>query len=120
MTTELRSKGPISLAVLALVALAIFSLGVGSGAPRVRAEPAEIDIYVTDWCPYCRRLEAFLKQHDIEYGRYDIEKSDVGQRAYERMGRGGVPIVVIDGEIIRGFQKVEIAKALGLLSIQAD
>ena len=30
--------------------------------------PAEVEIYITDWCPYCVKAIRFLQVHGIDYG----------------------------------------------------
>ena len=57
------------------------------------APPKKVEIFVTSWCPYCRKLEAFLKQSQIEYTRYDVEKDEKGARLFEDLGGEGVPLV---------------------------
>jgi glutaredoxin len=72
-----------------------------------------VAIYVTEWCPYCRRLEEFLKTNKIRYTRYDIEKSAIGRKRHIELGGGGVPVVVVGKQVIRGFDERAIRKALG-------
>ena len=76
------------------------------------AESTKVEVFVTSWCPYCRALEAFLKEQDITYTRYDIEKSSYGRRRYQELGAGGVPVMLIGSEVIRGFNRDAIYEAL--------
>ena len=72
----------------------------------------QVQILVTDWCPYCKKLEAYLNDKKVRYTRFDVEKDKKGKQLYEQLGRGGVPIVMIGKDIIRGFNTVEIEQAL--------
>lgn len=67
-------------------------------------------ILVTSWCGYCRSLENYLNENNIRYTRYDIERDTIGQRMYNQLGRGGVPITQYRGSIIRGFNRDELAR----------
>jgi glutaredoxin len=68
----------------------------------------KVKIYVTSWCPYCQKLEDFLKKEGIRYSRNDIEKSRLAKKEYEKLGGGGVPLICIDSQVIRGFDKQKI------------
>ena len=71
-----------------------------------------VDIYVTSWCGYCRKLESFLKSKRIPYQRHDIEKSSSARQAHLKLGGGGVPIVKVGSDIIRGYSPDAILKSL--------
>ena len=71
-----------------------------------------VEIFVTSWCPYCQKLEAFLKQKKIRYTRYDIERNRKGAALHRQLGGGGVPVTKIGSNVIRGFDQDQIAAAL--------
>ena len=73
---------------------------------------AKVEIFVTSWCPYCRKLEDFLKAEKIDFKRYDVETSAEGKRNYEALGGGGIPIVRIGQQVIQGFDPEGIKRAL--------
>ena len=75
----------------------------------------KIELYTTSWCPYCRKAEAFLKANNIEYVNYDIEKDKVA--AARKRGidpRKGVPLAMINGQVIYGFSEKLYRTALEL------
>ncbi len=72
----------------------------------------KVEIFVTSWCPYCVKLEKFLKAKRIKFTRYDIERSKVGSKKYSEMGVQGVPIVRIGSTVISGFNEAAILSAL--------
>ena len=37
------------------------------------ATPGTVTMYATSWCPYCTRLRAQLKEHDIPFVEIDID-----------------------------------------------
>lgn len=82
-------------------------------APSTRGlNNKEVTIYVTTWCPHCKRLETFLNQKKIRYTRYDVEKDDKGRAEFAKLGGGGVPVVKIGTQIFRGFNPAQIGQAL--------
>ena len=81
-------------------------------ASNKRGGHPPVQVFVTSWCPYCRQLEAYLKTNRIPYSRFDIEKNKDGARKYEELGGGGVPVVKIGDEVVRGFRLDKIKQLL--------
>lgn len=76
-------------------------------------DQVKLEIFVADWCGHCRALEKALKDENIAYERFDIEKSDEGKREYGRLGRGGIPISRINGsKIVRGNNLSKIKETM--------
>ncbi len=80
--------------------------------PALNAGKKRVDIYVTSWCGYCRKLESFLKSKRIPYQRHDIEKSSSAQQAHLKLGGGGVPVIKVGSDIIRGYSPDAILRSL--------
>ncbi len=72
-----------------------------------------VEIYVTSWCGYCRKLERFLQEKSIRYTRYDIEESSSAKKRYRELGGTGVPVVKVGSQVIRGYSPEAILRALG-------
>jgi glutaredoxin len=73
---------------------------------------ARVVMYATEWCGYCKQTRRFLDSKGIPYKEYDIEKSTEGRRAYEALGGRGIPLIDVNGTIIRGFSEEAILAAL--------
>jgi glutaredoxin len=73
---------------------------------------AKVTLYATDWCGYCKQTRRFLDSKGIPYTEYDIEKSKEGRKAYEALGGRGIPLIDVNGTLIRGFSPEEILAAL--------
>ena len=69
-------------------------------------------LYATDWCGYCKRTRRFLDSKGIPFKEFDIEKSTEGRKAYEALGGRGIPLIDVNGTLIRGFSEEEILAAL--------
>lgn len=89
----------ISLIKLCIRGLVVLSLIVSVNS----AFAEDVTIFVTSWCPFCKKLEAYLKDHQVHYQRYDIEQSAEGRRKHQALGGGGVPVVQIGSTVVRGF-----------------
>lgn len=78
-------------------------------------EAAEVELYVTSWCAYCKIAADFLRSRGIAFKQYDIEKNeDAARRRRALDPRPGVPFAVINGFRIRGFSVEGYEKALSL------
>lgn len=73
---------------------------------------AKVVLYATDWCGYCKQTRRFLDSKGIPYTEFDIEKSKEGRKAYEALGGRGIPLIDVNGTLIRGFSPDEILAAL--------
>jgi glutaredoxin len=71
-------------------------------------------MYMTSWCPYCSKARNYLRSLEVNLIEYDIEK-DRGRR--EEMlsksgGSRGVPLIDIEGIIIKGYNSDAMKKAI--------
>ena len=74
-----------------------------------------VKIYTTPTCPYCIKAKQFLKDNNIEFENIDVATNPgKAQEMVDKSGQMGVPVLEIDGEIITGFDKEAIQKALGI------
>ena len=85
--------------------LSLSSIGLSSQVKKV-------DIFVTSWCPYCKKLEGFLKQNRIDYTRHDVEQDCPAAQEFKRIGSNGVPLVRVGDKVIRGYDPQEILASL--------
>ncbi|MEW6008767.1 MAG: glutaredoxin family protein [Candidatus Omnitrophota bacterium] len=73
-------------------------------------------VYSTPTCPYCIRLKQFLADNNIEFENLDVSTNEqAAEEMVQKSGQMGVPVLDIDGEIIVGFNRERISKALGLI-----
>lgn len=75
----------------------------------------KVTIYSTPSCPFCMMTKRFMKENNIDFEDIDVSIDQAkAQEMVQKSGQMAVPIVDIDGEIIVGFDKGRIRKALGL------
>jgi glutaredoxin len=75
---------------------------------------AHVDLYVTSWCPYCKKAILFLQDNHIPFSEYDIEQDYAAADRKQKLAPdyGGVPLAVINGDVIRGFSEYKYRRAL--------
>ena len=77
---------------------------------------ANVRIYSTPTCPYCIRAKKYLQEHGIPFENIDVSSDQAGlQDMIKVSGQMGVPVVLIDGDVIVGFDKTKIDAKLGLV-----
>ena len=80
--------------------------------PRIPGNDKVI-LYSTTWCGYCAKTREYFADNQINYQDIDVEKTQEGRTAYQKMGANGVPIIVInDNTVIRGYDPDGIDTAL--------
>ena len=63
----------------------------------------KIEVYATQWCPYCNRARALLTAKGAAFDVIDIEATAGAREAMqERSGRRTVPQIFINGRHIGG------------------
>lgn len=99
---------------LSLFMLLFFTtVGVADSQGESKSVKPQVELYVTSWCPYCKKAEAYLDRQGIEYQLYDIEKDKLAaSRMYQLSGSGGVPFAMINGVAIKGWSEKIYAQAL--------
>lgn len=76
---------------------------------------AEVKVYSTSTCPHCVRAKEFLADNRIEFENIDVgEDQEKAKEMVDVSGQMGVPVIVIDGEVIVGFDKAALKKKLGI------
>ena len=75
----------------------------------------KVTIYSTPTCHFCSLAKDYFKDNNIQFDAFDVA-SDLGKRKemVEKSGQLGVPVIIIDEEVIVGFDKLRIDQALGL------
>ena len=90
--------------------------GVLAQSPSSRASPApapEVEVFTASRCPHCKELEELLKSRDIPFRTYRLEQDLSAESDYlQNIGRGPVPAVRIEGEVLRGHPPRELLSAI--------
>jgi glutaredoxin 3 len=74
---------------------------------------SEVVLYTTPTCGYCYQVKQYLAQLEVPYREVDVAVD--AQAAAEMVnlsGQRGVPVVVIDGQVVVGFNRTRIDQLL--------
>ena len=75
----------------------------------------DIKIYSTPWCHFCQLTKEFLTEKGIPFTNYDVSTDEARRNEMiEMTGQMGVPVIVIDGDIMIGFDKNKLAAKVGV------
>lgn len=76
---------------------------------------ANVTIYTTPTCGFCKAAKAFFKEHTIEYTEYDVANdTSKANEMVKKSGQMSVPVIEIDGELVIGFNKSKVATLLNI------
>ncbi|HEY6873213.1 MAG TPA: glutaredoxin family protein [Geobacteraceae bacterium] len=67
------------------------------------ANSANVEVFMTSWCGYCKKMVRFLNEKGIPYTAYDIEKDEGAARTYRELGGRGVPVVRVGSHVVFGY-----------------
>ncbi|HAD05109.1 MAG: hypothetical protein A2005_02550 [Desulfuromonadales bacterium GWC2_61_20] len=118
---EVRSDSPAPTPAGNLPAEKAAAPDDGANEPKAKAtasskpsySTAQVELYVTDWCPYCKHAEAFLRERGVPFTAYDIEKdANAARRKDDLDSQKGVPFAIINGHKVHGFSDDAYQRAL--------
>jgi glutaredoxin 3 len=70
-------------------------------------------VYSTPGCPYCKMVKEYLSQKGLTFTEHDLSKDiNKAREMVEKTGQMGVPVVLIDENIVIGFNKTKIDELL--------
>jgi glutaredoxin-like YruB-family protein len=74
-----------------------------------------IIVYSTPTCPYCHMVKEYFDEHKISYKDINVAQDEqAAEEMMKKSGQLGVPVIDIDGQIIVGFNKEELARILNI------
>ena len=74
----------------------------------------KVTVYSTKNCPYCRMAKAFLDKHGVPYDSIDVgENTDAAKKMIALSGQRGVPVIIVDDEVIIGFDSQKLNDLFG-------
>ena len=73
---------------------------------------ADVVIFTSNTCPYCVAAKEYLNEKGVNYTEKNIQTDKTARKELMNMGHMGVPVLLIDGEEIVGFDKARIDQLL--------
>ena len=76
---------------------------------------ANVTIYTTPSCVYCRMAKQFFQENNVNYQEKnvatDTEARDV---MITKSGQMGVPVIDVDGKLVIGFDQPKLKELLAI------
>lgn len=73
---------------------------------------ADVIVYTSNTCPYCVSTKDYLNEKGVEFTEKNVQTEKEARKELMAMGHMGVPVVIIDGEEVVGFDKSKIDSLL--------
>lgn len=74
-----------------------------------------VTIYTTPTCHFCQQAKEFFAEKNVPYTAYDVSTDAAKRQEMIQMtGQLGVPVIVIGGDIVVGFNRAKVAEKLGI------
>lgn len=75
---------------------------------------AQVTIYTTPTCGYCKIAKAFFQEKGVAYSEKDVTVDEEARNFLIQNNQQGVPIITVDEELVVGFDKERLIQLLGL------
>ncbi len=70
-------------------------------------------MYMTNWCTYCKKAREYINSLGASLTEYNIdEDKNRKDEMLKKSGSTGVPVIDVDGIIVRGYNPVIIKQAI--------
>ncbi|TJX12965.1 glutaredoxin family protein [Tissierella creatinini] len=73
---------------------------------------SEVVVYTSNTCPYCTLAKNYLGEKGISYTEKNVQTDKEARKELMAMGHMGVPVLVVNGEEIVGFDKEKLDELL--------
>ena len=79
----------------------------------------QIKVFALSTCPYCKQARAFLDESGVAYDVVEVDKltgqerADVIDEVKTLSGGTSFPVLVMDGEVVVGYNKARIQQLIG-------
>ena len=76
---------------------------------------SKVTVYSTPTCHFCHAAKDFFTKNEVDFEDFDVSVDEERRNEMvEKSGQMGVPVIMIDDEIIVGFDEAKIRELLGL------
>lgn len=75
--------------------------------------PHQVTMYSTPSCPYCHMAKDYLAAQKVVFTDINVAADPTqAQEVFAKSGQMGVPVIIIDGQVVVGFNKPELERLL--------
>ncbi len=87
----------------------------GKVSVQIKRHMKKIVIYSTPTCHFCSLAKDYFNKNNIQFETFDVASNlEKRKEMVEKSGQLGVPVILIDNQVIVGFDKSHIDQVLGL------
>ena len=73
----------------------------------------KVIVYSTPTCPYCKRVKDYLTQKGVSFSDYNVaEDREKAKEMIDKSKQMGVPVIVIDNDVVVGFNQAKLDSLL--------
>jgi len=75
----------------------------------------KVTIFSTPNCKYCALAKEFFKANSIAFEDFNVA-TDIARRneMIEKSGQMGVPVIIVENDLVIGFNKPVLSQLLGI------
>jgi glutaredoxin-like YruB-family protein len=65
-----------------------------------------VKVFSTPTCPYCKMAKDYLSGKGVTFEEVDVSADAAGRdEMVKKSGQMGVPVIIVDSEVVIGFDK---------------
>lgn len=73
----------------------------------------DVKVYTTPTCGYCHQAKSFFSERGVKFIEYDVSRDRAAaDKMVKLTGQMGVPVIVVDGEVVIGFDRPRLESLL--------
>jgi glutaredoxin 3 len=77
----------------------------------------QVKIFSTPTCPWCKRAKSFLESNGVKFQEYNVVEDKAAREVMiNTTHQITVPTILIDSEVIIGYNEKALKEKLGLVS----
>ena len=75
----------------------------------------KVIVYSTPTCHFCHAAKEFFDSNNIKYDEFDVAGNmEKRKEMMEKSGQLGVPVIIIDNQVVVGFDKPRLSQLLDI------
>ena len=74
----------------------------------------KIEMFTSDTCIQCKKAKEYFQNNNLEFIEYNISSNQEYKRELIKKGYLSVPVIVVEGQDILGFDLTRIKQLTGL------
>ncbi|GFN36548.1 glutaredoxin family protein [Tepidimicrobium xylanilyticum] len=73
---------------------------------------SNVVVYTSSTCPYCVSVKEYLEEKGVSYTEKNVSTDVDARKELMKMGHMGVPVTIIDGQEVVGFDRNKLDELL--------